>query len=88
MVFGSECGLANIRVPVFHSVTDDIGFFGCIRHSVESIAVEVRAYAVAIAAAEVPVPSCVGRVVYDNLASRRTNWCGIVVKRAIEVLPG
>ena len=27
-VFGSECGLANIRVPVLHSVTDDLSFGG------------------------------------------------------------
>ena len=65
-VFGSECGLAIIRVPVFHSVTDDIGFCGCIHRSVAYVVMEGRAYAVAIAAAEVPGPSCAGLVVYDN----------------------
>ena len=31
--FGSEWGLANIRVDVLHNVTNDFGFFGCIHHS-------------------------------------------------------
>ena len=53
-----------------------------------SIVVEFGAYDVAIAAAEVICPSCVGIVVYENTAASRTNWGGIVVKRAIEVLPG
>ena len=87
-VFGSECGLDNIRVPVFHSVTDDIGFCDCVYHSVESVVVKGRAYSVAIAAAEVPDPSFVGIVVYDNPAASRTNWGRIVVKRSIEVIPG
>ena len=30
--FGSECGLANIRVPVLQSANDDIGFGGHITH--------------------------------------------------------
>ena len=59
-VFGSESGLANIRVTVFHSAVDDLGLFCCIYHSVASIVVDGRYYDVAIAAAEVPGPLCVG----------------------------
>ena len=87
-VFRSECELDHIRVTLLHSVTDDIIFGGRIHHSVESVVVEGRAYDVAIAAAEVPNLACVGIVVYEDTASRRNNWGGIVVKRAIEVFPG
>ena len=66
-VFGSECGLANIRVPVFHSISDDLVFFGCIHHSVEYLVVEGRAYAVVIAAAESPGPLCA----YHSLQDRK-----------------
>ena len=50
--------------------------------------VEGSAYAVAIATKEVPGPSCVGLVVYENPAASKTNWGGIVTKQAIEVPPG
>ena len=86
-VFGSECGLHNIIVLIFHCVTDDLSCCGCIHHSVASILVEGRAYDVAITALEVPGPSCVGHVVYENQEDSRTNWGGILVKRSIEVLP-
>ena len=38
-VFGSECGLSNIRAPVFHIITNDLSFFGCVHHSVASVVV-------------------------------------------------
>ena len=88
VVFGSECGLDKIRVPVFHSVTDDLGFGGCIHHSMVSVVVECRAYDVAIAAAEVTGQSCVRLVVYENTATSGPNGGGIIVKWAIKVLPG
>ena len=53
-VFGSECGLANIRIPVLQSVTDDLGLGGCIYYSMALVVVEIRSYAVAIVAAEIP----------------------------------
>ena len=87
-VFGSECGLANIRVPLFHSVTDYVGFCGCIHHSVESVVVEGRADTVAIMSTEVPAPSYVGIVVYENTTASRTNWGVILVKLTVKVLPG
>ena len=80
--------MANIILPVFHSVTDDLEFFGCIHHSLAYVVVEGRAYSVSIATAEVPGLLCVWFVVYEIPAPRRTNWGGILVKRAIEVLPG
>ena len=83
-----RCGLANIKVPVFQSVTYGIVFRGCINHSVASVVVEGSFYAVAIAAAGVPVPLCVGIVVYDNPEANRTNWGVIVLKRSIEVFSG
>ena len=86
-VFGSDSGLANIRVPVFHSAIDDLGFFCCIHHSVASVVVDGRYYDVAIAATEVPRLVYVGIVVYENMAPSRSNWGGIIFERAIEVLP-
>ena len=83
-VFGSECGLANIIVQVLDIVTDDLGFDDCIHYSMASLVVESRAYAVAIAAAEIPRSACVGIAVYEDMASGRTNWVGILVKWAIE----
>ena len=53
-IFRSECGLVEIGDLVLHSVTDKIGFGGCIHHSMISVVVEGRAYDVAIAATEVP----------------------------------
>ena len=88
VVFGSECGLANIRVTVLHIVTDDIGFGGCIQYIMASLVVEGRAYDVSITSEEIPRLDCVGLVVYADTVAGRTNWGGIVVKRAVEVLPG
>ena len=42
-VFGGECGLANIRVPVLHSVTDDLGFGGLIYYHMAATVMEGRA---------------------------------------------
>ena len=87
-VFLSECGLDNIRVPLIHSVTDDIGFGGCIQYIMALLVVESRAYDVAILAAEIPCLACVGIYVYEDMESNRTNWVVIVVRRAVEVFPG
>ena len=87
-VFECEYGLANIRVPVLHNVTDDIIFCDCIGHSVESVVVEGRAYTVAIADVEVAGTLRVGIFVYENPSFSRTNWGEIVVKQAIGVFPG
>ena len=43
-LIGSERGLTNIRLPVCHSVADDIDFGGCIHYSMSSVVVEVRDY--------------------------------------------
>ena len=88
VVSGSECGMDNTRIPVFQNVADDLGLCGCIRHSVASVVVEGRVNAVTIAASKFPGPSCIGLVVYEKLTASRANWFGILVKRAIEVLPG
>ena len=63
-VFGSDCGLSNIRVPLLHSVTGDLGFGGCIHYSMASVVVESRNYAVTIAATEILRLACVGLAVY------------------------
>ena len=86
-IFRSECGLVEIGDLVLHSVTDKIGFGGCIHHSMISVVAEGRAYDVAIAATEVPRLVYVGIVVYENMAPSRSNWVGIIFERAIEVLP-
>ena len=88
VVFRREYGLDNIRVPVIHSVTDDIGFGICIHYIMASIVVESRAYAVVIVAAESPRLVCIGLDVCEETAAGRNNWVGIIVKRDIEVLPG
>ena len=86
-IFRSECGLVEIGDLVLHSVTDKIGFGGCIHHSMISVVAEGRAYDAAIAATEVPRLVYVGIVVYENMAPSRSNWVGIIFERAIEVLP-
>ena len=87
-VFGSECRLANIRVLVLHSVTDYLGFGGCIHQSMALVVVDSRAYSVSIAAAEISRSECVGLAVYEDTASNRTKWGGFIVKRSIEVFLG
>ena len=77
-IFRSECGLVEIGYLLLHSVTDKIGFGGCIHHSMISVVVEGRAYDVAIAATEVPRLVYVGIVVYENMAPSRSNWGGII----------
>ena len=69
VVFGSECGLANIRLLVSHRVTDYRGFGGCIHYSMTSVVVESRAYDVSIAAADIPRLVCDGIAVYEDTAS-------------------
>ena len=86
-VFRSECGLDYIGVPVLHSVTDYLGLGVCIQYSMTSVAVESRAYSVAIVAAEIPCPVCVGLAVYEETASCGTKWGGILVKWSFEVFP-
>ena len=82
-IFRSECGLVEIGDLVLHSVTDKIGFGGCIHHSMISVVAEGRAYDVASAATEVPRLVYVGIVVYENMAPSRSNWGGITFERAI-----
>ena len=86
-IFGNDFGLGEIGVPVLHSVTYELVSGGCIHHSTTAVVVEGRVYSVAIAAAEVPYLACVGIVVYEYMAHRRSNGGGVVVERAIEVLP-
>ena len=80
--------MANIIVPVLHSVTYDIVFGGCIHYSMVSVVVESRSYAVGIVATEIPCLECVGISVYEYTEAGRANWGGIVVKRYIELFPG
>ena len=87
-VFGSECGLVKIRVPVINSVTDDLVFGGCIHYIMALLVVEGRAYDVTIPVTEIPRSECVGLVVYEDTEAGTTNWGGNVVKRDIEVFPG
>ena len=76
-VFRSECGLAYIEVLVLHSVTDYL-FLGVFIHcSMTSVVVESRAYDVSITCL-----ACVGIDVYEDTASCRTKWGGIVAKWA------
>ena len=86
-IFVSYYGMDEIGVPVLHSVNDELGFVGSIHHIMTAVVVEGGAYYVSIAAAEVPCLACVGLVVYEETAPSRSNWGGIVVERAIEVLP-
>ena len=51
------------------------------------VVVEIRAYDVSIAAAEIPCPACVGLTVYEDTVACRTKWGGIVIKLAVEVFP-
>ena len=51
------------------------------------IVVEIRAYDVSIAAAEILCPVCVGIDVYEDTESCRNKWGGIVFKLAVEVFP-
>ena len=80
--------MANIRVPVLHSVTDYLGFGGCIHHIMASVVVDSRAYDVAIAAARIPRLACIGLAMYEDTIVGRTKWGGVEVKRAVGVFPG
>ena len=86
-VFRSECRLAYMGVPVLLSVTDYFSLRVCIHYSMTSVVVEIRAYDVSIAAAEIPCPACVGLTVYEDTVACRTKWGGIVIKLAVEVFP-
>ena len=50
---------------VLHSVTDYIGLGGCIHYSMTYVVVESRAYAVSIAATEIPRLAYIGLDVYE-----------------------
>ena len=58
-IFGSECSMDEIGVPLLHNVTDELGFGDHVHHIMTTVVVEVRNYDVAIAATEFPCLACV-----------------------------
>ena len=82
-----DCGLYEVMMSELYCV-GDLGLSGSFCHNcVATVVLESYTNIPAGCTAEVPRVSCTVLFVCDYVAAEGSNWCSVVIERAVEVRP-
>ena len=80
-----DCGIGEVMMYELYCIRD-LGRSGGFCHNcVASVVLERYTDIAASCTAEFPQVFCPGLFVYDYVAAEESNWCSVVIERAMEV---
>ena len=87
VVHWCDCGICEVMMSYFYCF-GDLGRLGGFCHNyVAPVVMERYTSIPAGCTAEVPLLSCPGLFVCDYVAAERSDWCSVIIERAVELLP-